>query len=374
MRWASILLFFSHWGLAEPLDSSESSASPRRVERLVLWRPDVKGIRYVIPKLINETAAEMMSRWQSALKKSATYSQMQHTQNVSLSTDRSTFLPISSSSFEHPNVVVILNRPSQMTTAASYIKTVLDSFEKEGPRLFAVPLGLELVLTPDELLEFRKLLNEFDGQLGVGGDDPHPHLYGEKTLGLTEGDISVERDLIQSAYMQEYLENGKGRVFYICGSMQRAAIQDGWGFHPDVSALSATPQRSHDGVVLVEVQVDPDSELALAAGSIRFQTSNFHHAGINESVTLPGKNPMSRITAYNIEPDGTRGKIVKSIEFPDNRGFATQFHPEFRGSKEEERIIKYVATGWQMRARVGAQAILKCMERTRAPNAVKKVN
>lgn len=331
---------------------------------LIVWQPLANGPRYVLPHLPGLTPQQLAQKYQEAIRTSSVYGKMENAQHLDLSTDPSTFSRLPTSTAAQPNVMVVLNRPNQMTTKSPYLPTVIKSFEAEGSNLFAVPVGLEVILKPEQMSNFRKQLNTFDGQLGVGGDDPHPNTFKESDLSKTLGDISVERDASQMGYIDEYLKNGKGRVFYVCGSMQRAAILDGHGFHCDIGHLTKTPQRGPDGPVMLEISADAESEVAMAAGSTKFQTSNYHHAGVNPSGRPGGeKLPSSKITSYNIEGDGTRGVIPKSIEFPGNAGFATQFHPEFRGSPEEVNIVKYVSQGWKMRGRYTPQEIVNCLNR-----------
>ena len=342
-----------------------SSGASAKVENLWVWQPDPNSsIRYVMPKLKGEALSELSARWQTALKKSKTYGKMENVSHVNLETSAKTFSPLPPSTAENANVAVVLNRPNQMTDKSPYLKTVIKSFEAEGNHLFAIPVGLENVLSPKEMDEFRSKLNSFDGQLGIGGDDPHPKSYSQKSVKETRGDISFKRDIQQSKYMTEYIANGKGRVYYVCGSEQRLGIADGRAFHTDIADVTEVAQRGLNGPVLLEVTAEEGSELALAAGSTRFQTSNYHHAAVHATEVQKGRKPETKITAYNIEADGTRGQLVKAIELPKNAGFATQFHPEFRGSPEENNIVRYVSTGWKMRGRYAPKDVVNCMSKS----------
>lgn len=251
-----------------------------QVEGLAIWSPG-GAVSYVVPKIRRMTLHEEMDWYQRNLRASAVYGGMENAQGLNLSTESATFSRVPESTSEHPIVGVILNRPMQMTSKSSYLPTAISAFQKWGPRLFAVPVGLETLLTAEEMAEFRRRLNRFDGQLGVGGDDPHPLTYQQTDTAKTRGDISVERDLAQMAYIKEYLKNGKGRVFYVCGSMQRAAILDGHGFHGDLGHLSDEPQQGPYGPRMLEVVAEAESEIALAAQATQFMTSSFHHAGLD---------------------------------------------------------------------------------------------
>jgi gamma-glutamyl-gamma-aminobutyrate hydrolase PuuD len=251
-----------------------------------------------------------------------------------------------------------------MADGPTFLATAISVFEKEGPRLYAIPIGLGTVLSEQDMEAFRSWLNTMDGQLGMGGDDVHPVMYGRNEVGRALGDLSVERDREIIEYFRQYLKNGKGRVFYICGALQRAAVMEGAQLHDDIAHLTKGEHRYIDGnFSTVEVIAEEESELAAAAGARRFKTSNAHHAAVNaESARSSEILPRFKVSGYNIEPDGTRGRIVKSIDFPGNAGFATQFHPEVGSSPEERRIIQYVATGWKFRARVAPPVILQCLE------------
>jgi gamma-glutamyl-gamma-aminobutyrate hydrolase PuuD len=333
------------------------------VEGVVVWEPTSNGVRYLLPKLRGISPSELAQRYETALRASAVYGRMEGAQSLKLLASAQTFSELPASTAEHPNVAVILNRPAQMHDGQTVLFKAVRAFQKEGPRLFAIPIGLGTVLTSQEMDQFRKKLNSMDGQFGMGGDDPHPLFYGQTDTSRTRGDISLERDQEIAAYFREYLEHGKGKVFYVCGSMQRAAAMNGRKLHDDISHLTrAQHMKDNHELAAVEVIAEEGSELAAAAGSRRFITSNYHHVAVKDDHPqgASGKPPL-RVTAYNIEPDGTRGRVVKAIEFSDHAGFATQFHPELGSFPEEKRIIQYVATGWKMRARVAPSVILRCM-------------
>lgn len=331
------------------------------LDGFAVWQPEPNGIRYLIPRVTGETPSQTATRWLAAMKASKTYGSMQNAQKVDLSVAPERFSNLPVSTEKNPLVAVVLNRPNQMRTDDWYLKAVVGSFEKRGPNLLAIPVGLETAFKPKEMEQIRKTLNAFDGQLGVGGDDAHPATWGQRDLSRSEGDISWRRDVQQSAYMKEYLKNGKGKVFYICGSMQRAAVAAGYALHDDITHITQAPHRLDGGPVMLEVVAEPNSELAIAAGSERFKTSNYHHAAVNAD-EQKAKSVEAKITAYNIEPDGSRGKVVKSIEFANNAGFATQFHAEFEGSSAEKRIVDYVAMGWKLRGRYAPSHVAACLE------------
>lgn len=317
-------------------------AAGAQVEDLVVWQPEPNGPRYVIPRIRGETPAQTASRWQNTVRNSETYRGMQGTQTLNLHADPSRFASLPRSSSERPNVAVVLNRPNQMANPGAYLARAMGSFEMEGPRLFAIPVGMTEVLRPEEMNQYLRLLNRMDGQLGVGGDDPHPHLYSNpidpRTRGLvaqTTGDISMARDQEQMRYIREYIQNGHGRTFQICGSMQRCAIEDGRGFLPEIHGpgrLTQTPQFLPTGTVMREIVIEPNSELARAAGTTRMMTTNYHHAGVNGREVLPGRTPVTRITAWNVEGD-RQGAVVKAIEHPGNAGP----QPSFTRSSEAPR-------------------------------------
>lgn len=332
------------------------------VKDLTVWWPDRRSpVKYIIPELDNGSP-ELFAELYLAAMKASEFGKLEDAQRVKLSTSTKKFEKLPSSTKEHPLVAVILDRPNQMGTQSKYVKTVTTSFQLEGPRLYSVPSGLSAILTDREMDQFREQLRSFDGMLGIGGDDPHPATYGKRDTSKVQGDISLLRDREVSGYLMDYLEHGRGRMYVICGAHQKLGILDGQGFHTDVSDLTLQPHLVPDKMVLREVRAAADSEIALAAGSTQFMTSNSHHAAIDpanpQGLDLPTR---TRVVAYNINKDGSRGEVAMGMDLKDNAGFGTQFHFELRGSREEERMVKYVTTSWKIGGRVAPAEILDCM-------------
>ncbi|MFL5815049.1 MAG: gamma-glutamyl-gamma-aminobutyrate hydrolase family protein [Bdellovibrionia bacterium] len=334
------------------------------MEGVVVWQPHANGVKFILPKIRNMALSQFVRRYTKAIKSSPVYSSMEGTKELGFPVQGGSFKKLPDSTAEHPNVAVVLNRPAQMADGPTFLAMAAGVFEKEGPRLYAIPIGLETVLSDQDMKAFRSWLNTMDGQLGMGGDDVHPAMYGRNEVGRALGDLSMERDQEIIAYFREYLKNGKGRVFYICGALQRAAVMEGAELHDDIAHLTEDEHRFLNGKFsTVEVIAEEGSELAAAAGARRFKTTNAHHAAVNSDSAYSSEiQPRFKVTGYNIEPNGARGRIVKSIDFPGNAGFATQFHPEVGTFPEERRIIQYVATGWKLRARVAPHVILECLE------------
>jgi gamma-glutamyl-gamma-aminobutyrate hydrolase PuuD len=353
MRWvvlliASVLSFSAH----------------AEIDGVVVWKPLSNGVKFILPKLRNTAPSEFVRKYTKALKSSPVYASMEDTQSLSFSSETKTFEELPESTTEHPNVAVVLNRPAQMGNGRTFLVVATEVFEREGPRLYSIPIGLQTVLSAQDMQAFRTYLNSMDGQLGMGGDDVHPALYGRNDLGKALGDLSIERDLEIIAYFREYLKNGKGRVFYICGGLQRAAVMDGRELYDDILHLTDDEHRYLNGrFAAVEVLAEAGSELEAAVGNRPFKTSNAHHSAVNP---LSGYSseivPSFKVSAYNIERNGLPGKIVKALDFPGNAGFGTQFHPEVGTDAAQRRIIEYVAMGWKLRARVSSQVIVECMK------------
>ncbi|MDR3606144.1 MAG: gamma-glutamyl-gamma-aminobutyrate hydrolase family protein [Oligoflexia bacterium] len=340
------------------------------VTGLLMWTPDPKGITYLFPKIKGKDAVQVAADYLRRLKSSPVYGPMEDTQEIRLQAPPQSFRNLPEASFDHPRVAVLINRPKQMTAKSAYMKLVFSAFQRRGSRLFTIPLGLETVLSPKEMKQVEDLVaRDFNGFLGVGGDDVHPALYNQSDTRLATGDISLERDSLQLSMIKNYLSKSKGRLFLICRSTQLGAVATGRTLYPDIHAagLTQVPQRmdqAKTSVVLREVVTDPNSELAQAAGSSHFITSNSHHAAVNPNRSLV-TSPSSSISAYNIEADGTRGKVVKAIDLPANAGMGVQFHPEFENSPEESRILDYVTQGWKL-GRVSPKQIVNCLVKSMA--------
>jgi gamma-glutamyl-gamma-aminobutyrate hydrolase PuuD len=325
-----------------------------------VWQPEPSGVTYLFPKVVGKDRSALAAEYIKRLKQSGTYGWMEDAQQVDLDTEPWRFSELPAVDPEHPRVAVLPNRPKQMTANSDVLSGIFDAFgRKRGSLLYTIPLGLETVLDETEMGQVEALISrDFKGLIGAGGDDVHPSTYGESDLSLTEGDISAERDHWQMSLIDHYLKNSKGRVYLICRSMQASAVSQGGKLRKDIHLhqpddqppLTQMPQReTHPArTVMIKTTILAGSEMAYATGGVlNFEGTSFHHSGV-DPFDFQSANPAFTITAYNVEANGSRGNVVKTIEFPNHAGVASQGHHELENNETESQIIDYMNEGFRL--------------------------
>ena len=199
--------------------------------------------------------------------------------------------------------------------------------------------GLPVLLPPDDgaTEDPDQLLDMLDGLILSGGSDIDPASYGAQAHPETAG-VNARRDAFEIAMGRAALERDMP-LLGICRGMQMLNVACGGTLEQHLQQLGThrhTPGRFCDH----EVQLEPDSLAARAAGMERVAVKSHHHQGVDavgEGLAVTGRNPE----------DG----IVEAIEAPD-RAFAlgVLWHPEEdEGSRVVESLVE------EARARVGAR-------------------
>jgi putative glutamine amidotransferase len=190
-----------------------------------------------------------------------------------------------------------------------------------SPRNYSLAVQREgaiaLMLSPDDTLadDPEQLLDMLDGLILAGGSDVDPATYGAEPHPETKG-TNAERDRFETALARAALERDMP-VLGICRGMQMLNVACGGTLEQhldDVQTHRHTPGEFCDH----EVELEPDSLAARAAGAERVAVKSHHHQGVDrvgDGIEVTGRNPG----------DG----VVEAIELPDRRfALGVLWHPE----------------------------------------------
>lgn len=199
-------------------------------------------------------------------------------------------------------------RPTE-TVARSYIEAV----EAAGAYAWLVPNAGDLDRVP-------ALLERVDGLLLTGGDDPHPHLFGEEPLpGIDQ--VDERRDRFEIELVRAARERGVA-VFGICRGAQLMNVALGGDIYQDIanqtdSKVEHTQSRIDDGP-WHRVEVVPETRLASLVGAGSMAVNSFHHQAcrrVADELVVSARCPA----------DG----LIEALEDPGAAFFlGVQWHPE----------------------------------------------
>jgi putative glutamine amidotransferase len=212
-----------------------------------------------------------------------------------------------------------------------------------SPRNYSLAVQREgaiaLLLSPDDAVadDPNQLLDMIDGLILAGGSDVDPASYGAEPHAETRG-VNPDRDRFEVALAQGALER-QMPVLGLCRGMQMLNVARGGTLEQHIDDLQThrhTPGQFCDH----EVELQPESLAARAAGSERVAVKSHHHQGVDrlgDGLAVTGRDPSG---------------LVEAIELPE-RPFAlgVLWHPE---EDEQSRIIGTLVE--HARASAGARA------------------
>jgi putative glutamine amidotransferase len=217
-------------------------------------------------------------------------------------------------------------------TQLSYIQAV----QQAGGIALLIPPDPELVEDPDPVLD------RIDGLILAGGSDIGPDTYGAEPDPETHG-VSPERDQTELAFVRRALERDMP-ILGICRGMQLLNVACGGTLYqhlPDV--VGHGEHRRQLGTFIDnehEVDLDPGSLAAQAAGEELHMTRSHHHQAIDklgEGLLVTGRSPFD--------------DVPEAIEMPDSSYvLGVQWHPE---ADEASRVVASLV-GQAQRSKLGS--------------------
>ena len=215
------------------------------------------------------------------------------------------------------------NRPTE-TVARSYVEPI----EAAG--------GLALLLPNcDDPERAGAYLDRLDGLVLTGGDDPHPHLFGEEPHPGIEA-VDERRDHFEIALSQQARTRGLP-VLGLCRGVQLMNIAAGGDIYQDVvsqteSEVRHVQLRLDDGP-WHKVEIRPGSLLGRVIGEGVRAVNSFHHQAcrrVGDGLEICAKCPA----------DG----LIEALWDPEHPFFlGVQWHPELNaadGDTDAQRLFQ----------------------------------
>lgn len=203
--------------------------------------------------------------------------------------------------------------------------------------------GLALVLPPDPALADapEEVLDEIDGLLLAGGGDIDPAAYGDEAWPETTG-VNPARDRFEMALARAAVERDMP-VLGVCRGMQLLNVALGGTLVQHLPKfVGHDDHRRTPGIFDDhEVELEPGSLAARAAGRERESVKSHHHQGV-------GRVGRGLVVSGQAASDS----VLEAIELPGRRFvLGVLWHPE---EDEASRVIGALVE--EARARVGEAA------------------
>ncbi len=330
---------------------------------LEVWDAGSAYPKFIMPKLDNIRSVELHSRYIRSFNQSHTYQSL-HDGNY----NRPMGEVFNLESIPKDKVLagLVANNPAQMHIETPSLNTTLIELKLAGANPHIIPLGIETMLTSQELKVFHKKIAELIPLLVLlGGSDVHPSLYGEKTTYSIE--TNLERDKVELALIRAFITREKGILTGFCRGQQITAVALGHslfqdiGYEPTFSnkvkhaySLSDANDRGTRNI-FHKINIEKDSLLHRATGKTRITVNSRHHQAIRQTPN----NKTTKIVATE-----GKHKLIEAIEFSNGKGYTFQFHPEDMQTEDSRKILKEIINNAQQVYSTGRKQFLSlCLKK-----------
>lgn len=207
--------------------------------------------------------------------------------------------------------------------------------------------ALSVLLPNGDPAEAEAHLDLLDGVVLTGGDDPHPHLFGEEPHPQIEK-VDERRDLYEIALVRGARQRGLP-LFGICRGVQLLNIALGGDIHQDIASQTDSgvlhAQRRLDDGPWHGIEILPETVLRGILGSDGCVVNSFHH----QACRRVGRGLRICATASG---DG----LIEALEDPDLPFFlGVQWHPELGAAQRDGRLFEAFVAAARRRAEAASK-------------------
>lgn len=295
--------------------NSEREPSEHGANGFFVWEID-GGPRVIFPTIEDKSPEAILAQYAKHLNSHPGYKAI-ISANYSLPSGKAKFFVTSNQNDKRPRILVMANELATQSNHLGIGDIHLDRvFSQAGGIGYVLPLGLEVILDDNALLNFQKFLAaNFDALVAGGGADVDPSLYGEDNLASFP--TSRDRDAMEIKHIKFWIEQTNKVFIGICRGQQIGAVALGFSLIQDIH--SELPQLSifHGGGDHRITFADLSNPLARILEGQPFYALSTHHQAVDFDMVRKGV----RAIAYTED-------IVEAMSSEDERILMLQFHPE----------------------------------------------
>lgn len=202
-----------------------------------------------------------------------------------------------------------------------------------GAKSYILPPMHDISLNAKEGLEYRNMLIDiFDAQVVLGGDDIDPYLYNE-SITFAES-VNRLRDVSELKFVKAFIKKKKGITFGICRGHQMCSIALGKKLIQDIQIeknASTVHINGHHSINII-----PNTEFSTLFEKKIITVNSLHHQAVKISKNDNDLKVMA--TSMDSTP------IIEALEFRNGKGFTMQFHPELMFDEIGDILMKRLVT------------------------------
>ncbi len=303
-----------------------------------IWRQTPAAAPIILPRKDNQTYEDAVKEYFQKLNETPSLSELLNRDDIQelkvrdkMVFKKGSYQPMTQASDQKPRFIVVTNElrelyaPPHGVNVARFIKRL----EAVGAEVFVLPVVHDLTLNAKESKEFReKLINLFDAQLIMGGNDIDPYLYGEKTTYAKS--IIRRRDVSELKFVRQFSEAKRGMNFGICRGHQMCAVANHKKLVQDIHIEEGASEVHLNGDHLINT--DKNSEIFSIFDKDKIMVNSFHH----QAIIVPEDDINYKVIATSLD----KKPIVEAIEFKNGLGVTLQFHPELMFNETGDKILK----------------------------------
>ena len=308
---------------------------------VLVWKMTPEAPEVILPVKANQTPGQAVREFIDKINQSKKLEDLRTRQDLEkLNIDGKLIITEGSwtkleNNSELPRIIIVSNHFREMYAAPAGNRAIRDiqRLGTLGAKSYILPPMHDITLNAKESLEYRnKLIDLFDAQLILGGDDIDPFFYKEK-ISLAKG-LNRKRDASELKFVKAFLNEQKGVTYGICRGHQMCSVALGKKLTQDIQIEQNASSIHLDGNH--PINIIPNTEFASLFNTKKITVNSLHH----QAVKISSKDKDFKIMATSTDAS----PVIEALELRNGKGFTMQFHPELMFDEVGDIIMKRLVT------------------------------